>query len=201
MDSENDSSADNQQERLRIEGWLVGFTDGEGAFTVSILKNPTSKTGWQVFPEFIITQGARSKDVLYLFKDFFGCGSVYLNRRHDNHHEDLYRYCVRSIRDLQNVIIPFFTQTSLRSDKKKDFALFCEVMDKIKNKEHLDVSGLYKIANLAMKMNRKIRPKFLESPHTIRQASGNPEEEIVASAWRHAGIDSKGKNDPKLAEM
>ena len=193
MQSENVSSADNQQERLRIEGWLVGFTDGEGAFTVSILKNSTSKNGWQVFPEFIITQGARSKDALYLFKDFFGCGNVYLNRRHNNHNEDLYRYCVRSIRDLQNVIIPFFTQTSLRSDKKKDFAIFCQVMAMIKNREHLKVSGLFKIAALAMRMNRKVRPKFLESPLTIRRASAGSEEEIVASAWRHAWIGSQGR--------
>ena len=190
MRSENVPSADNQQERLRFEGWLVGFTDGEGAFTVSILKNSTSKTGWQVFPEFIITQGARSKDVLYLFKEFFACGNVYLNRRHDNHNEDLYRYCVRSIKDLQNVIIPVFSRIVLRSDKRKDFSLFCKVMGLISNKEHLSIAGLFKIAGLAMKMNRKVRPKFLESSLTIRQASEGSEEEIVASAWRHAGINS-----------
>ena len=62
--SKNTFSADNQQERLRTQGWLVGFTDGEGAFTVSILKNPTSKIGWQVFPEFIVTQGEKSLALL-----------------------------------------------------------------------------------------------------------------------------------------
>src|SRR3989344_1277538 len=106
--SENLLGADNQQERLRTTGWIVGFTDGEGAFLVSILKNPTSKTGWQVFPEFIVTQGAKSKDVLHLFKQFFDCGQVYINKRFDNHNEDLYRYCVRSITDLREKIIPFF---------------------------------------------------------------------------------------------
>ena len=57
--TENAHSADNQQERLEMNGWLVGFTDGEGAFTISILRNLTSRTGWQVFPEFIVTQGAK----------------------------------------------------------------------------------------------------------------------------------------------
>lgn len=191
MYSENSPSADNQQERLRIEGWLVGFTDGEGAFTVSILKNSTSKTGWQVFPEFIITQGAKSKDVLSLFKSYFGCGHVYLNRRFDNHIEDLYRYCVRSLKDLNKSIIPFFIRNELRSAKAKDFKIFCKIMDKINQRNHLTIDGLYEIAILASQMNRKIKSKFLESSLTIRRASDSEsEEEIVASAWRHAGAKS-----------
>ena len=169
--SENASSADNQQERLRIEGWLTGFTDGEGAFTVSILKNPTSSTGWQVFPEFIVTQGAKSKDSLYLFKEFFRCGNVYLNKRYDNHREDLYRYCVRSIKDLNEKIIPFFIANVLRTHKAIDFNIFCNVMDLIQKREHLSLYGLNKISHLIMEMNRKVKPKFLESSHTIRQAS------------------------------
>lgn len=41
--SKNASSADNQQERSEIKGWIVGFTDGEGCFSVSIIKNKTTK--------------------------------------------------------------------------------------------------------------------------------------------------------------
>ena len=52
-------SADNQQERLLKIGWIVGFTDGEGCFSLSIFRNKTSKLGWQVFPEFVITQGKK----------------------------------------------------------------------------------------------------------------------------------------------
>ncbi len=189
MDSKNISSADNQQERLGIEGWLVGFTDGEGAFTVSILKNSTSKTGWQVFPEFIITQGAKSKDVLYLFKDYFKCGQVYLNRRFDNHNEDLYRYCVRSLGDLKSNIIPFFRANPLKSHKAEDFKLFCQIMEMTSGGEHLNVDGIERIAKLAMQMNRKVKPKFLESSQTIRQIRLR-RKDIVASAWRHAGADN-----------
>ena len=49
--------AENWQERLKIAYWLVGFVDGEGTFSVSVFKNDTTKTGWQVFPEFVVTQG------------------------------------------------------------------------------------------------------------------------------------------------
>jgi len=37
--SDNDTSRDNQQERLGTANWIVGFVDGEGCFSVSIFKN------------------------------------------------------------------------------------------------------------------------------------------------------------------
>ena len=170
MPSDDPLGADNQQERLRTAEWMVGFTDGEGAFLVSILRNPTNRTGWQIFPEFIVTQGAKSKQVLYIFKDTLGCGEVYLNRRFDNHNEDLYRYCVRSISDLRDKVIPFFQRHPLKTHKAKDFEFFCQVMNLITDREHLTISGLKRIARLMMKMNRKVKPKFLESSETIRRA-------------------------------
>ncbi len=35
--------ADNQQERLMMIGWIVGFVDGEGCFTVNFVKQPDRK--------------------------------------------------------------------------------------------------------------------------------------------------------------
>ena len=169
MTSKNASSADNQQERLRTIGWIVGFVDGEGAFTVSINKNHTTKLGWQVFPEFVVSQGESSKSVLYMIRKFFSCGHVYINRRFDNHWEDMYRYCVRSHADLNGKIIPFFQQYPLQTKKRRDFEYFCTQMELINKKEHLHIQGIHKIAEIAMKMNRKIRPKFLESSQTTRQ--------------------------------
>jgi hypothetical protein len=64
-------SADNQQERLKLANWIVGFVDGEGCFSVSIFKNRTSKSGFQVMPEFVVTQGQKSLNVLEDIKVFF----------------------------------------------------------------------------------------------------------------------------------
>ena len=61
--------ADNQQERLRTVGWIVGFVDGEGCFSVTIQK-ATTATGWQVFPEFVVTQGEKSLQALHDLKEF-----------------------------------------------------------------------------------------------------------------------------------
>src|SRR5258708_28710545 len=82
--SENASRADNQQERLRFEGWINGFVDGEGCFTVSIIRN---KYGLQVFPEFVVSQGEKSRVALKKIEKFFGCGYINLNTRRDNHQD------------------------------------------------------------------------------------------------------------------
>ena len=151
MSSNNSKGADNQQERLKIIGWIVGFTDGEGCFSISIFKNKTSKFGWQVMPEFVITQSPSSKSVLEAIKDYFNCGNIYINRRYDNHREHVYRYCVRSRIDLVEKIIPFFNKHSLLTQKKQDFDLFCRVIELMQQKEHLKLGGLKKIAALVGK--------------------------------------------------
>src|SRR5215216_3762231 len=97
--SDKAMSADNQQERLKTVGWIVGFVDGEGCFSVAIQRCRVVKLGWQVFPEFVVTQGAKSLTALEILQQFFGCGRIFINRRHDNHKEHLYRFCVRAVGD------------------------------------------------------------------------------------------------------
>ena len=45
MIGDNPSSAGNQQERLEIASWIVGFVDGEGCFSCPIQRNKTMKRG------------------------------------------------------------------------------------------------------------------------------------------------------------
>ena len=158
----------NQQERLKIANWIVGFTDGEGCFSISIIKNKTTKLGWQIFPEFVITQGEKSLLAIKEIQNYFQCGKIYINRRKDNHKENLYRYCVRSISDLSKVIIPFFEENKLRTAKKKDFEKFHKIMKLIQKRKHLSKSGMISIAKKIEKMNRKVPARFLESSETTR---------------------------------
>ena len=160
----------NQQERLDIESWIVGFTDGEGCFSVSIIKNNTSRTGWQVFPEFVITQGKKSLPALEIFQKYFQCGNIFENKRYDNHKEHLYRYCVRSLTELESKIVPFFNQYKLRTAKYEDFKYFAKILTLMKEGEHLNQKGLIEIAKIIEKMNRKKASRFLESSETTRRA-------------------------------
>lgn len=135
--------------------WIVGFVDGEGCFSISFIKNDTMRFGYQIFAEFVITQGEKSLSVLKSIRDYFDCGRLYCNRRHDNHKENLYRYCVRSREDLRDTIIPFFQQHPLLTAKSDDFGVFVTVVGMMSKGEHLTEEGFSQIRQLASTTNRR----------------------------------------------
>ncbi len=161
-----DEVPDNQQERLKTIGWITGYVDGEGCFSVSFIKNATTKSGWQIFPEFVVTQGGKSKASLEVLQNFFECGKIFVNRRYDNHREHIYRYCVRSQEELRRVIIPFFVEHQLRTAKKEDFEHFSFILRQMELKKHLTKAGMHMIAKRVGKMNHKKVSRFLESSET-----------------------------------
>ena len=101
-------SADNQQERLNTS-WIVGFTDGEGCFHISINKLPGMSLGWQVLPEFRIVQHEKDESVLYKLKDYFGFGDVKINNKDSNATRKGFR--VRGLENL-NKIVKFFEENN-----------------------------------------------------------------------------------------
>ena len=155
--SKNALSADNQQERLNFASWIAGFSDGEGCFSIAVIKNKTTKFGYQIFPEFVVTQGAKSLPALEKIKNFFKCGRIFVNKRYDNHNEYLYRYCVRALSDLDSKIIPFFEKYRLQTYKQNDFLIFKRVVKMMKNKKHLDPQGRKIVIRLIETMNSKKR--------------------------------------------
>ena len=169
MGSHNPSGAVNQQERPGFEQWVVGFVDGEGCFSISVVRNPGLRLGWQVQHEFSVTQAAPSRDALEELIEFFRCGSIIENNRRDNHRYRLMRYAVKRRSDLVGSIIPFFEEHPLRTAKQKDFESFCAVISMMTDDRHLTREGLMEIARITETMNRKQRSRYLESSEAIRQ--------------------------------
>ena len=169
MSSENPSGADNQQERSGVEQWIVGFVDGEGCFSCPVQRNREMTLGWQCQPRFAVVQGQRSIHVLELIKDYFGCGSVYRNRRHDNHREDLWVYNVWNRRHLNERIVPFFEANPLRTAKLEDFLKFKQILKMMERRMHLTIDGLRQIAAVQQTMNHRKPSLFLKSSEAIRQ--------------------------------
>ncbi len=160
-------AADNQQERLNAS-WIVGFTDGEGCFHISINRIPGMSLGWQVLPEFRIVQNEKDENVLNEIKNYFGFGNVTINRT--DHHGTRKEFRVRGLDNL-NKIIEFFQENNLNTSKKKDFKIFSEVIELMNQKQHLTKEGLDEIAKLISVMNKQPKLKYLESSETIRQNS------------------------------
>jgi hypothetical protein len=155
------SGADNQQERLRLEGWVAGFIDGEGCFCVNIYRCSTLRLGWQVRPEFVVTQGERSLSSLEFLREFFDCGAIYRNSRRDNHREDVFRWCVRRRLDLEERIVPFLEAVSLRTAKAQDLEKFCRVLTLMREDAHLTEDGIARIARVVEEMNRRKPSSYL----------------------------------------
>jgi hypothetical protein len=162
MGSENPNGADNQQERLiEFRGWVIGFVDGEGCFSIGFIRQPDRmgrrgyKTGYQVAHEFAVAQGASSVYALHELREFFGVGQVLENTRYDNHREHLYRYVVRRRSDLLETIIPFFQRHTMRTAKQQNFEKFARCVELIAAGHHLEVEGLIEIAEIAQTMNRR----------------------------------------------
>src|SRR5262245_10457488 len=157
MDSENPSGAVNQQERPGIEQWTVGFVDGEGCFSISVVRNGGCRLGWQVQHEFSVTQLASSRPALECLIEVFGCGSIIENQRHDDHREPLMRFSVKRRSDLVDRVVPFFEERPLITAKRSDFIRFAHVLQLMQTGAHLTEEGLREIAAITQLMNRKQR--------------------------------------------
>lgn len=159
--SDNPNGAENQQERLRQEGWVIGFVDGEGCFSIGFTRQSGGsgrsgyRTGYQVTHEFVVTQGAQSVSCLYELESFFEVGQVLANKRYDNHHEDLDRYVVRRRADLIATIIPFFRTYPMHTSKQRNFEKFAECVELVDAGHHLTCEGLADIVEIAETMNRQ----------------------------------------------
>jgi hypothetical protein len=161
MGSDNPTGAGNQQERLVRLGWVIGFVDGEGCFSIGFVHQRDRigrkgyKTSYEVSHRFVVTQGVSSIGCLEVLKEFFGVGRIIHNRRYDNHKEHLAQYLVDRRVDLLETVIPFFRQYPLQTAKLRDFEKFASCVEAVAAGRHLTPEGLIEIAEITQTMNRK----------------------------------------------
>src|SRR5947208_14200095 len=124
MGRDNATGAVNQQERL--DAYIAGYVDGEGSFHVAIQRNPSTRVGWQLVPEFHVSQSAERRQVLDLIQARLGCGRIQANHR--NSPDTCLVFVVRNRRDLLDRVIPFFETQPLLSSKQQEFLTFARVV-------------------------------------------------------------------------
>ena len=180
MSSENLIGADNQQETSLVAldpGWIVGFTDGEGCFSVSIHQNALAvKTGgWQIQPTSQVSQHSDHQEVLVALQSFFRCGKV----RSKGADSAVKVFVVHSTIQLLERVIPFFEQYELRV-KRDDFEKFANIVMSVRTRAHHDLEEFNRIVLLAYSMNargkqrkRPIEEILLGSSETAREVPLN----------------------------
>lgn len=141
--------------------WIVGFVDGEGCFTVNLVKQDSMKLGYQVLYEFVVVQHCRDMQILHGLKSYFKCGTVARN------HGDRYHFRVRDFDSITNVIIPFFDKHSLKTTKRVNFLKFKKICKIVTEKKHLTLEGLEKIREIMNTMNNREKQLLQENKTAI----------------------------------
>lgn len=91
--------------------------------------------------------------VLEQLKAFFCRGSIQSTGKN----RDSFEFIVKSLKDIQTVIIPHFDKYPLVSEKRGDYLLFKTVITSMSEKEHLSEDGLLKIVNLKASINNYLQ--------------------------------------------
>ncbi len=168
------TGADNQQERL--DCYFAGYVDGEGSFSVSVQRNSSCRVGFQLVPEFHVSQNGDRAQVLELIKARLGYGYIKPNSRTDR----ALVYVVRDRGALLERVIPFFERNPLLSSKQADVETFASIVRAMARNEHRSEAGFGRLLDLALSMNgggryRKVRWKelvALQNPQRLHARQG-----------------------------
>lgn len=168
------TGADNQQERL--DCYFAGYVDGEGSFSVSVQRNSSCRVGFQLVPEFHVSQNGDRAEVLELIKARLGCGYIKPNSRTDR----ALVYVVRDRGALLERVIPFFERNPLLSSKQADVETFASIVRAMARNEHRSDAGFGQLLDVALSMNgggryRKVRWKelvALQNPQRLHARQG-----------------------------
>lgn len=99
-----------------FEQWLVGFTDGDGSFSIT-------RQGRKAGLYFKLSQSSYNLRVLHYIKKRLGRGSIF----RDKHGNCEFR--IRDINTIREVIIPIFNRYPLITSKHFNFLLFSRACD------------------------------------------------------------------------
>ena len=143
--------------------YVVGFIDGEGSFSVSIGKHKTTKSGFEVRPEFEIELRADDREILERILVTIGCGRIY-DCSYDRYgwypHA---KYKISNREDMFKYLFPFLDQYPLQAKKAKVYPFFRQIVTMCRNKEHLTEKGLQRITKLRDEMRKLGRKERLVS--------------------------------------
>ena len=140
-------------------GFITGLFDAEGSFVVTILKNATYKTGWNVQARVQIKMHEKDRALIQSIQDFFG-GIGYVSKPNNR---AMVEFRVSTLNDIINIIIPHFDNYPLITKKSSDYFLFKQIALLMLNKEHNNLEGLKKIISLRASLNLGLSEKLKEA--------------------------------------
>jgi hypothetical protein len=170
--------------------WVTGFVDAEGSFSLKVSKSSTTRSGWNVIPEFQITLHSRDLLLLRKIHSFFGVGTV--SEREDRNQA---YYSVQSARAIANIIIPHFDLYPLITQKRADYLLFKQAVNiLLQGQARSSPEGIQRILSLKYSMNKGLSdvlkthfPTVLPLPRPVVS-----EQAILDPNWLTGFVDGEG---------
>jgi hypothetical protein len=136
--------------RKNLNYYLAGFADGEGSFSVAILKAPMQRLGWAINPVFQVYQHEKHRHVLEIYQAALGAGRIY---RKSGVHPVL-NFSIDARRTLIEKVIPFFDTYPVLT-KRDSYTKFRSIVFALERGEHFTKEGFKKIVRLAYSMNQQ----------------------------------------------
>lgn len=148
-----------QPKKVLSPWFITGFSDAEGSFVVTILKNPRYKIGWNVQARFQIKLHEKDRALLLLIQNYFD-NIGYISKINDT---STVEFRVSKIGSLNNIIIPHFEKYPLISNKYKDFIIFKQIVSLMTENKHTTLEGLREILEYRASLNWGLSKSLKES--------------------------------------
>ena len=154
---------------MKLSGdYISGFVDGEGCFSVSLIRHKTTKTGLDPRLNFEIELRGDDREILEAMASYLDCGRVYDLNYERYGWAPHAKLKISGMKDIFEKIIPFFHRFPLRGKKRHSFELFCQAGEIFRDKRHLTQGGIEQLIAIRERMNK------YSSRSGIRQGAGNP---------------------------
>ena len=175
----------NLSKNSSLNPWFIsGFTDAEGSFIISIVKDPYTRTGWNILLRFKIDLHQKDLPVLQGIKTYFeGAGKIDKSGKD----RDSLSYIISSRKLITALVLPHFDKFPLITNKRADYILFKRIIEMMDKREHLTAEGLQNIVNIRASLNKGISPllreafpNFVPVPRPLVEDKNIPDPQWVA---------------------
>jgi len=163
-----------------FEQWLVGFTDGDGSFSVLRQGDKWGLT-------FKISQNTYNLRALHYIKKELGAGSIFIESKNDMAH-----FRIRDLKVINEIIFPIFDKYPLLTTKYFYYNIFKEAYKILDNKDltKLEKSNLLENLLLTKPSNSYISPAWDNVSKPLIDA--NEAKKVVSKAWLIGFIEAEG---------
>ena len=140
-------------------GWISGFSQSDGCFTITFEKY---KTGLYIRPRpiFFLGQDSSEEELFKGLLKYLGTG--YLRKNKTNVYLE-----IKSLSAFKDVLFPIFDKHPLKYGKLQACLIFRNIVEEMINKNHLNLEGLLRIIYASNQLNVETTRRTEESKNNL----------------------------------